>query len=400
MSEYDERSKERTGQAGREGNRTPGKRRRRKRMGAFGALIYVVMVVGVSVLLAGLGWIAACDILSLDKPEKETVISLGEEVFTSREIENSAGETVTVLRADLSYVSNQLKEQDIIRYPWLFKLFVKLTNKENAMRPGTYTLNTTMDYSAIIRNLSARSGTKAEVTVVIQEGTTSAQIFKILEEKNVATVAELEQAAATYDFSFSFLKDVVPLGEKNRLEGYLFPDTYQFFTNMDPVQALNKMILRFDEVFTKEMREQAAANGQTIHEIVTIASLIEKETTGDDQTLISSVIYNRLYKPNSETAGYLNIDASLLYVLPERAGKLTAADLAYDSPYNTALYKGLPPTAIGSPGQSALRAAMRPESSNYYFYALGDDRDHHFFKTHAEQRNFIDSQEIYQTNGG
>ncbi len=400
MSEYDERSKERSGRAEREGSRAPAtRRRRRKRMGAFGALVYVVMVVGVSVLLAGLGWIAASDVLSLDKPEKSAVISLPEEVFTSKEIENSSGETVTVLKADLDYVTDQLKEEGIIRYPWLFKLFANFTNKASALRPGSYVLDTTMDYSAIIRNLSARSGSKAEVTVVIQEGTTSAQIFKSLEEHNVASVADLEKAAAEYDFRFSFLKDLVPLGEKNRLEGYLFPDTYQFYTNMDPVQALNKMLLRFDEVFTQDMRDQAAAAGQSIQEIVTTASLIEKETTGDDQTLISSVIHNRLYKVNAETAGYLNIDASLLYVLPERAGKLTTTDLAYDSPYNTALYKGMPPTAICSPGQSSLRAAMRPESSGYYFYALGDDREHHFFKTYAEQRSFIESQEIYQTNG-
>lgn len=401
MPEYDERSKERPAQAGREGARAPAKKgRRRKRMGVLGALVYVVLVVGVSVLLAGLGWLAASDVLSLSKAEKSAVIALGEEVFTSREVENSDGEKTTVLRADLDYVADQLGEQGIVQYPWLFKLFVTFTNKRDAMRPGTYLLDTTMDYSAIVRNLGARSGSKAEVTVVIKEGFTSQQIFKALEEKNVATVADLEHAAATYDFKFSFLKDVVPLGETNRLEGYLFPDTYQFYTNMDPVQALNKMLLRFDDVLTDDMREQAAAAGHSIQEIVIIASLIEKETTGDDQTLISSVIHNRLYKANSETAGFLNIDASLLYVLPERAGKLTAGDLAYDSPYNTALYKGLPPTAIASPGQSALRAALKPESTSYYFYALGDDHEHHFFRTHAEQRSFIDSQEIYKTNGG
>lgn len=399
MSEYDERRANRPSRSEREGGRAPGKKRRR--MGALGALVYVVMVISVSVLLAGLGWLAAGDVLALNKPEKSAVISLSEDIFTSRETENSKGETVTVLRADLGYVADQLKEQDIIDYPWLFRLFVGLTNKKDAMRPGIYVLDTTMDYSAIVRNLSAKSSSKAEVTVVIQEGVTGDQIFKALEQNNVASAADLEHAAATYDFSFSFLKDVVPLGESNRLEGYLFPDTYQFYTNMDPVQALNKMLLRFDAVFTQTMRDQATANGLTVQEIVTIASLIEKETTGDDQTVISSVIYNRLYRPNSETAGFLNIDAALLYYLPERGGKLTSADLEdAGNPYNTYKHKGLPPTAIASPGQSALRAALKPDSTNYYFYALGDDHEHHFFKTHAEHVSFIESQEIYKTNGG
>lgn len=369
-------------------------------MGPWGALLYVVLVIGASALLAGLGWMAACDVLSLDKPEKTAVVTLAEDVFESREVKGEDGATETVLRADLGYVAGQLKEQGLIRYPWLFKLFISITGKSDALRPGVYNLDTTMDYSAMIRNLSAKSGSKAEVTVVIKEGYTSAQVFETLAAAGVASLDDLENTAATYDFKFSFLKDVVPLGDSNRLEGYLFPDTYQFYTNMDPVQALNKMLLRFDDVFTQDMRDEAIANGQTVQDIITIASLIEKETTGDDQALISSVIYNRLYKPNSQTAGYLNVDATLLYVLPERAGKLTAEDLQYDSPYNTALYKGLPPGPIANPGQAALRSALKPETSSYYFYALGDDKEHHFFKTYEEQSSFIASQSIYQSNGG
>lgn len=396
MSEYDERSKGRPAQPERE--QPPRRKRRRKRMGALGALVYVALVVGVSVLLAGLGWLAAGDVLALSKGEKSAVIALEESVFTSHEEKNSEGETVTLLRADLDTVSRQLKQEGIIEYPWLFRVFVAFTNKEDAMRPGSYVLDTTMDYSAIIRNLGARSGSKAEVTVVIQEGATSAQIFKTLEQNNVATVEELEEAAATYDFRFSFLREVVPLGEKTRLEGYLFPDTYQFYTNMDPVQALNKMLLRFDEVFTQEMRDEAVTNGQTVRDVVTIASLIEKETTGEDQARISSVIHNRLYRANSETAGFLNVDATIAYV----TGRVvTQSDYqGVISPYNTYTNKGLPPGPIASPGQSALRAALGPEETNYYYYALGDDSAHHFFRTLSEQRAFIDSQALYKTNGG
>lgn len=374
----------------------PPRRRRRRRMGALGALFYVVLVIGVSALLAGLGWIWAGDVLALNKTELTATITLPDDIFTYSEETNEEGETVTVSKADVDYVADQLKQNGIIEYKWLFQLFCGFTGGREKMMPGTYTLSTSMDYSAIIRNLSAKSSARTEVTVVIPEGSTLAQIFAILEENGVATVEELNDAAANHDFNFSFLKDVLPLGEPTRLEGYLFPDTYIFYQNMDPVQALNKMILRFDEVFTDDMREAAAANGQTIHDIVIIASMIEKETTGNDQTDIAEVIYNRLYNPTSETAGYLNIDATIQYILPERKDRLTAEDLAIDSPYNTYLYTGLPAGPIASPGQASLRAAMNPSGSGYYFYALGDDGEHHFFRTYQEQENFRATQELYQ----
>lgn len=405
MAEYDERNTNRPRQhrpaesrpASGEGGRPPQKKRRRRRMGAWGALTYVVLVIGVSALLAGVGWIAACDVLALNKPEKTAIVTLTEDIFTAKEGTDEDGLPETTLHADMGVVADQLKEQDIIEYPWLFKLFVSVTKKGDALRPGAYTLNTTMDYNALVRNLSAKSVSKTEVTVVIKEGYTCAQVFQALAENNVASVADLEKAAADYDFKFSFLMDIIPLGDKNRLEGYLFPDTYEFYTNMDAVQALNKMLLRFDEVFTQEMRDAAAAKEQSIQEIVNIASLIEKETTGDDQTAISSVIYNRLYKANSETAGFLNIDAAIAYVTGRKV--VTADYQGVDSPYNTYINKGLPPGPIANPGQSALRAALKPEDSNNYFYALGDDGDHHFFKTHAQQTEFIASQELYKNAG-
>jgi len=272
----------------REGGQQP-RRRRRRSLGAWGALLYVVLVIGVSALLAGLGWIWAGDVLALNKAEITATITLPDDIFTYTEETNEEGETVTVSHADVGYVADQLKQNDIIEYKWLFKLFCSFTNGSEKMTSGTYTLSTTMDYSAIIRNLSAKSSARTEVTVVIPEGSTLKQIFEILEENGVATVEELTDTAANYDFKFSFLKDVIPLGDATRLEGYLFPDTYIFYQNMDPVQALNKMILRFDEVFTEEMREEAAANGQSIHDIVTIASMIEKETTGNDQTDIAEI---------------------------------------------------------------------------------------------------------------
>lgn len=171
----------------------------------------------------------------------------------------------------------------------------------------------------------------------------------------MSTVEQLEETAANYDFKFSFLKGVVPLGDPKRLEGYLFPDTYEFYMGEEPVSVLNKMILRFDEIFTDEMRQEVQNDGRTIQDVVTVASMIEKETDGSDQAKIASVIYNRLDNPTSETAGYLNIDATILY-----ATGGTEVDLNADTPYNTRTHKGLTPTAIASPGVDALKARCTP----------------------------------------
>ena len=159
-----------------------------------------------------------------------------------------------------------------------------------------------MDYRALISSMGSSSANRMTTTVTIPEGMTEAQIFALLEEKGVSTVEQLEEAAANYDFKFSFLKGVVPLGDPKRLEGYLFPDTYEFYMGEEPVSVLNKMILRFDEIFTDEMRQEVQNDGRTIQDVVTVASMIEKETDGSDQAKIASVIYNRLDNPTSETA--------------------------------------------------------------------------------------------------
>ncbi len=348
-------------------------------MGTWGLLIYILFVLGASALLAGVGWMWANDVLALNKAEHTAAVEIAE------------GDTVDT-------VADKLKEQGLIEYKSVFKLFCSLTHvsgkagEEDAkITPGTYELSTDMDYRALISNMGSGSSNRMTTSVTIPEGMTEAQIFQLLDEKGVCTVEQLEDTAANYDFNFSFLKGVQALGDPKRLEGYLFPDTYEFYMGDDPVNVLNKMILRFDEVFTDEMRADIQEAGYTINQAVIIASMIEKETDGTDQGKIASVIYNRLDRPTSETAGYLNIDATILY-----ATGGTEVDLNADTPYNTRTHTGLPPTAISCPGVDALRAAVYPDDTNYYFYALGDDGLHHFFRTYQGQQDFIATQERYQ----
>lgn len=356
-----------------ETQRSSNTRRRKKRSGLSGAAIYAIFVIGVSALLACIGWVAANDVLALNKPEKTATITITND--------DSFGD-----------VAEKLKDEGLIEYKFLFNLFATFTRSKDDVVAGTFTLNTDMDYRALLSGMSANSATRATVTVTIPEGYTVDQIFTLLEEKGVASVEDLQDMAANHDYAFSFLQDL-ELGDYHRLEGYLYPDTYEFTTPQNPLYVINKMLVRFDEQFTDAMRQEVTDSGRTIHEIITIASMIEKETDGNDRADIASVIYNRLNNPSGGTQGYLQIDATLAYI---NGGKVpTEADKSIDSPYNTYLYKGLPAGPISNPGLESIKAAMNPNSTSYYYYALGDDGVHHFFKTLREQQNFIATQELY-----
>ena len=339
------------------------------------ALLYVVFVIGISALLACVGWIAANDVLALNK-EPNTV-------------------TVTISKDDsFSDVTDMLKENGLIEYKALFNLFATFTGGKDDVVAGTFTLNTDMDYRALLNGMSANSATKATIRVTIPEGYTLDQIFALLEERGVASVEELQDMAANHDYAFSFLQDL-PLGDYHRLEGYLYPDTYEFTTPERPLYVINKMLVQFDAQLKDEMRQEIWDSGRSIHEIVIVASMIEKETDGSDRADIASVIYNRLNNPNSSagTNGYLQIDATLAYI---NGGQVpTDADRSIDSPYNTYLYPGLPPGPIANPGLESIQAAMNPADTSYYYYALGDDDTHHFFRTYSEMLNFMASQERY-----
>ena len=367
-SERSERT-ERRSDRNRRRSRTP--MRKQKRSAFSRSMTYILAVCGVSILLALVLWNIANDVLALNKDEVSATITVDND-------------------RDFDSVVRQLKDTGIIRYKGMFNLFSSMVNGEDKIRPGTYTLTTDMDYRAILNNLGSRSTSRNTVEVTITEGMTVRQIFQLLEEKGVSTVAELEDMAANHNYNFSFLLDI-PLGSATRLEGYLFPDTYEFYTGDDPRFVLNKMLVNFDAKVTDEMRQQIWDKGYSIGQMMTIASMIEKEATSEDRGLVASVIYNRLNNPRGGTQGYLQVDATIQYVLPE-GQTVTQSDYeTVDSPYNTYLNKGLPPGPISNPGLGSIMAAINPEQTYYFYYALGDDGTHHFFSTYSEFQNFLHS---------
>lgn len=353
------------------------RRKRRRRINPLLALIlYVLIVVAASATMAGVGWLLASDLCAFNRGTKMDVT-----------VEVSAEDT-------LDTVADKLQEAELIRYKWFFKLFAKVTKAEDKIGIGTYKLNNDMDYHALISGMRSSSGSmSAEVVdVTIPEGYTVAQTIRLLAEKGVNTEENLLEAAKTAEFSYEFIDNESE--DISRLEGYLFPDTYQFYVNHNPKGALERLIKNFEQkMMGEDVQEELESSGRSMKEIVTIASLIEKETDGTDQAMIASVIYNRLNGPGDKrgTYGMLQIDAALLYALPDHEGAITSADLETDSPYNLRKYAGLPPTPIANPGMTAINAALYPTSSDYYYYALGVDHKHHYFTDYNSFLNFVNS---------
>ena len=372
----------------------PVRMRRDGRLGLLGGVMYAVFIIAVSVIGACVAWMAASDVLALNKTEIEAEVYLPRDIFTEEERETTDDDgnvtgTETVTVADIDYVASQLKGAGLIEYKNLFKLYAKFSHADRKIAPGTYELSTRLDYHALVSNMRV-GPSMVETTLTFPEGYTMAQIFESLEENDVCSTEDLYEAAANYNYSFGFLEDV-QTGEARRLEGYIFPNTYDFYEGEQASSVINKFLEALHYRITAEMIQRYQERGQTFREIVTIASMIEKEAANDDERkLIASVIYNRLKAEMT-----LGIDATILYEFPDYNGGVNLPEniRTHDSPYNTNLYTGLPPTPICNPGISSINAALWPDDTGYYYYALDTTTGtHQFFTNSHEFEAFVATQ--------
>ena len=367
---WDREQVRRQASSARSGGQRPRKKRRRNPL--LRALVYLICVVAASTLLAGIGWLLANDLCALNKEYEEV--------------------TVQVTQDDtVSSVSKKLKDAGLIEYRWFFNLFAWVAHASEKIGEGTYTLNTDMDYRALIVNMTGGSGgnlSAETVRVTIPEGYTVAQTIALLAENGVNTVEELTDAAANADLDYPFLDESLK-GDVSRLEGYLFPNTYDFYVGEDPAHALSRLLSEFNRQMGDDVMALVEESGRSLQEIITVASLIEKETDGTDREKIASVIYNRLNNPSYETGGLLQIDAALVYATGHT--ELTEADMEVDSPYNLYTHPGLPPTPIANPGFASIRAALQPAETDYYYYVRGNDGLHIFSSTYSEHQQVINS---------
>jgi UPF0755 protein len=371
----------------------PVRPRRDGKLGCLGGLMYATFVIALSIVLACVAWLFASDVLALNKEPVTATITIPKSIYQEKdvEVEDADGEvtTETMDVADIGYVAHTLKSNGIIQYEFLFRLFAKISHADRQIDPGTYELNTNYDYRALVKKMQVGSGSQVETTITFPEGYTLEQIFQKLEDNDVCSKESLYDAAANYDFSYAFLEGT-QTGDANRLEGFLFPDTYNFYQGMQASGAINKFLTNFHYKITADMWNTLEKKSMTFQQLVTVASMIEKEAADDDERpIIASVIYNRLAADMP-----LGIDATIQYFLPEHVAVITSEQLQIDNPYNTYMYKGLPPGPICNPGMPSINAALSPATTGYYYYALDmESKKHKFFKTAAEQAAFVATQD-------
>ncbi|MDR1775382.1 MAG: endolytic transglycosylase MltG [Actinomycetes bacterium] len=280
-------------------------------------------------------------------------------------------------------VAETLQAAGLIDNPLVFRVRVRFANADAQIKAGDFEITPGTDYDDIIELLKTGPA-RQSVRVVIPEGKTIAQTAAILAEKlpiqadDFTTIAR--SAAPDYVDRFEFLAGAY----QDSLEGFLFPDTYDFDVDATADQVITTMLSRFRDVWASLDAPSATTKGYTTTEIVTIASLVEREVSVDDErVLVSSVIQNRLKKGMR-----LQLCSSVQFLLPgEEKSKLrlTNADLATESPYNTYLHQGLPPGPIANPGRAALDAALHPAKTDYiYFVLTGKDGSQTFCSTLAQ----------------
>ncbi|MEP6756341.1 MAG: endolytic transglycosylase MltG [Chthonomonadales bacterium] len=299
--------------------------------------------------------------------------------------EDQAKKTVTIpIGSGPVKIGNILESAGIIKNSFAFSLYARFRGNASSFRSGTYKLSPSMSVAQIALALRrGGSSDSRQASITFPEGWNIKQIADRMVGKKVATkatdVVAMVGPKSTTNFDVPFDRP------KTGWEGYLFPDTYSLIRSETPQALLQRMLTNFTERFYNAHKTEVEASGHTLHEIVTIASLIEMEAEVDvDRAKIAGVIENRLNKKMK-----LDIDATVIYALGHHKTRVLYSDLKVNSPYNTYRHKGLPPAPIASPGLPSLIAALHPEQSEYLFYVAGPNRTHIFTKSEAEHNAVV-----------
>ena len=355
------------------------------------AIIYIMVILVVSGCLSVFIITVANDVFAFVKSDEEITLTIPEGLSVK----------------DLGEI---LEKNGVINSAEIFDLYAKLRDKNPSFVAGEYTVTPSMNYDELLRVFAKTVTTQAEtVVVVIPEGYTAQKVIDTLVDKyGLSTKEDLTDAINNYDFDYWFvdqLDDNVNSYRTYRLEGYLYPDTYYYYTDASAVTIINKMLRNFDvkmkqtfknctapgKDYIEKINNLCAARRRTFDEIVNLAALVQMEAYYDiEYGTISSVFNNRLNNPGYQTGGYLESDATLYYILQDNPpDHLTNAHLNMDHPYNTRVYKGLPPGPITNPTYLAINYALYPENTNYYYFVAKKDGYNLFARTLKEHNENV-----------
>ncbi|MBX9135825.1 MULTISPECIES: endolytic transglycosylase MltG [unclassified Clostridium] len=282
----------------------------------------------------------------------------------------SQSEVVNVEEGDSFYsIINRLSNEKKIKSPFIIKIYAKLTGLDLEVVPGSHTLDETMSLNDVAKILKDTNNANT-ITVTIPEGFNVEDIAARVEENGICTKDEFLSAVKSYPLP-AYVSDNAD--KRYNLEGFLFPDTYNFEIGVKPEYIIETMIKRFEEVWA-EVTKGMDIKQEEIEKVINVASIIEKEARVDeDRPLIASVIYNRLKQGMP-----LQIDATVIYAHGYYIENVRNRHLAIESKYNTYLHKGLPVGPICNPGEPSIKAALHPADTNYLFYLLASDDEHYF----------------------
>lgn len=351
-------------------------------------IIWLALTVAIGVSLGRVLWVCCADVMSFGKPQVTAYVDVKE------------GD-------DIETIAQKMADANLIRYPNLFVKFAEITKKHDRIKVGVHELGSHLDYNAMLNNMVYTSSARQEVKITFPEGYNCAQMFRILEENGVCSVADLEEYCANGELGDYWFLEGLPRGDKYCLEGYLAPDTYMFYTEDKPENVIAKFLDEFDDRFTDIMKddlttmqeryakmlanhgyssEYIAENPLTLHQVVTVASVVERETANDAESYdIAGVFYNRVTNPNVLTMGS---DATVYYAVGDflrEKTELTQEDLDSDSPYNTRKAPGIPPGPICNPGAYSLYAALDPNDHDYLYFIYDRENNHHLFSSSYDE---------------
>ncbi len=277
-------------------------------------------------------------------------------------------------------IGKLLQEKGLIRNAALFRTIAKIQNLEKSLQAGEYSLTPNMNLSSVVQKLSI--GEIVYVQFTVPEGFTLNQVATLLEEKKIGKATKFKEYAAQYQIEYARgVADTV----KYKVEGFTFPSTYKVANGVSEKDILDMMVGEFETKLTPAMRKRASEMDMSIWDLITIASLVEKEAKlAKDRPLIARVFLNRIKLDMP-----LQSCATIQYILGYPKPELTIEDTKIDSPYNTYLHGGLPPGPIANPGLEAIQAVLYPADNDYLYFVADKDGGHRFSRTFAEHLQAI-----------
>lgn len=367
------------------------------------AILYLVIVIGAAVTLGYyivvvgndiFGFVKSTDLVDIEVPENATIAEIVE-LYAENGIVNYP--KVFEIYAKYKGYADRPDENGRVRAVMIVEKTDADGNKyeveyELEFVSGTQQLTPSMNYDSLLLALQKKPD-YGTVWITIPEGHTVDEIIDIFVNAGIGTREGFIDVINNYPFDYDFVREL----DKNpnpdrfyRLEGYLFPDTYEFYLNSSEERVIYKLLSNFQNKYSTQFAERAEEMNMTMHEVVMLASIIEKETRyANEYELVSSVFHNRLKDPVNFPK--LESDATIMYAIHhdtgERPTRLTSTD--YETPYNTYKYPGFPPGPISNPGRAAIMCALYPEKTNYYYFVASSNGTSIFSRTLPEHNQAI-----------